>query len=180
MADTYGIVEIVIRARGWHPEMRTLGQLAVFGVMLTFCDQKTGTFTPTNPQVAEATGLHPSSVRRIVKELETVGALTRVGQRSVRTAEGIARGGNIPIWSVPPAPSDAHSGNPHPRPNNTPPAPKQGSTRAPEGAPLKVEKLKEEKESKTDPSPKKLDPQTCRHRAKDEDGYCTACGSQVP
>ncbi len=176
MAETYGIVEIVIRARGWHPEMRTLGQLAVFGVMLTFCDQKIGIFTPTYPQIAQLTGLHPSSVRRIVKELETVGALTRVGRRSVLTAEGIARGGNIPIWSVPPAPLDAHPGDSHARPNHTPPAPKQGSTRASEGAPLKREKLKE---SKTDPSPKKLDHRSCPHRAMDTEGWCTACGTQV-
>ncbi|MEX1037866.1 MAG: hypothetical protein WDZ96_03305 [Acidimicrobiia bacterium] len=100
MSDSYGIVEAQRRCRDWMPLLKTTGQRAVYGAMLAFFSID-GTSTPTNTQLAEVVGMHPSSVRKILGQLETIGALMRVGDRPVMSSAGVARGGRIVIWSIP-------------------------------------------------------------------------------
>ncbi len=175
MAETYGLLEILRRARGWMPKLRTSGQRCVFGALIMFSDHRNGIFTPTYGQIADLTGYHESSVRRITKQIEAIGAIVRVGDRPVATAEGIARGGKVPLRSVPPAPPNARVDQTQRRNFDTPPAPRMSSTRSFGGTPLKVEELSESIFS----SNSKLDPAECDHRPVDEDGYCTKCGSWV-
>ena len=124
-----------------------------------FCNLD-GTFTPTYGQVAELVDMNPNSVRRITRRLWELGALIRVADRPVIN-EGIARGGRIPVWSIPLAPSEARLEDPHSRPKAVPSAPKRAPTRASKGAPLRVEKL---------------NPAGCSHpNPEDPDGYCYDC-----
>ena len=167
MSDSlYGIVEANRRARGWFPELMTIGQRAVYGILLSFCGLD-GQITPTYQQLAQLADMHQSSARRIVKQLETLEAIVRIGDRPVLTSGGIAKGGRIIIWSIPPAPSEAHLANSQARSRAIPSAPKTTSKRALRGAPLKVE------------VEKKLQTDECPHIPIDEDGYCTACSTQV-
>jgi len=152
-------------------QLRNSGQRSVFGALVMFCSQKTGVFTPTYGQVAHLTGFHESSVRRIVKELEEIGAVVRVDERSVLTAEGIARGGKVPIRTIPPAPQAARVGDYESRNTDTPPAPSSTATRSSDGAPLKNEKLTEAVFN----SDSKIPFDECDHRPMDDEGYCTKC-----
>lgn len=166
-ADPYGVIEAQRRFRAWMPTLDTHGQREVYGAVLGYFSID-GTATPTAEQLATLCSMHVQSVRRILRQLIEFGALVEVGRRPVLNREGIARGGSVAIWTIPPAPSGVQVGvsemDSHPRPVAIPPAPKSRPTRAPEGAPLKVEKLKAA---------------NCSHSAMDEDGYCTACGSDV-
>lgn len=143
-----GTVEAAKRARGWMPRLATNGQRLTLASMVLFVDKDLKA-SPTNGQLSKVTSYHSSSVRRILRELEAAGALSQVGSRPVQSADG-AKGGRIIIWSIPPAPSDAHMatrapegahGDSQARPVDTPPAPHEHAKRAPGGAPLRVEEV---------------------------------------
>ena len=123
---TFGVVEAQRRFRYWSPTLATTGQRAVYGAMLAFAGMDS-VITPTYDQLAGTVGMHPSSVRRIVGELEQRGALMRVGDRPVTTGAGVAKGGRIPKWAIPPAPLKAHLESPD---SDSPSAPCDGPKRA--------------------------------------------------
>ena len=180
MADElYGVLEAQRRCREWMPHLKTNGQTAVYGALLTFFSMD-GTATPSYPQIAELVRMHPSSVRKILGQLEELGALMRVGERPRLDSRGIAHGARLVIWSIPTRASEGAGGvDSQARPNAIPSAPKRGSKRALRGAPLKVEKLRGSKEPKTDPSPERNNPKDCSHQATDDEGYCAGCLTQV-
>lgn len=177
MSGLYGVVEGQRRAREWLPHLRTPGQRVVLGVMLAFCGLD-GLIQPTYGQIAELAGYHPSSARKIVGQLERMGALMRAGERPVLDAEGVARGGRVIVWSIPTRASEgAHGNTSQPRRAAIPSAPFNGSKRASRGAPLKVGKLKS-LEHTTGGVAERFEPSQCPHNAKDDEGYCTACWTQ--
>ena len=175
MADTYGIIEALRRTRQWTPLLKTEGQRLVLLALASFCGTD-GQIQPTSRQVADVTGYRSRSVRRIIPQLEDRGAIARIGERPVIDSDGIARGGRIIIWTIPIGPSEDLVGDSQEDSNRIPIGAEPNPNRTLRGTTLKVEKLKEHK---TNPSPEKNDPQTCGHRVVDDDGYCTACASQV-
>jgi hypothetical protein len=50
--ETYGVIEAQRRFRKWMPYLRTLGQRAVYGALLSFFSMD-GAATPTAPQIVE-------------------------------------------------------------------------------------------------------------------------------
>ena len=84
-------------------------------------------------------------VRKILGQLEELGALMRVGERPRLDSGGVAHGGQLIIWSIPKRASEGAGGvGSQARPDAVPSAPKPGAKRASEGAPLKVEVIEEE------------------------------------
>lgn len=151
----------------------------MLGVMMSFCglDER---IQPTYKQVADLAGMHPSSARRIAGQLEDIGALVRIGERPVLSAEGVARGGRVVIWSIPKRASQGagrdigQASTP-----SIPGASHIESRRAAEGATLKVERLKPQREHTTGGVAATYPKETCPHLPIDEDGWCTACLSQI-
>ena len=161
-SDTYGVVEAQIRFRQWMPQLKTTGQRAVYGAMLGYFGID-GRATPTARQLAALTRFTSRSVRRIIVQLEEIGALMRVGERPVVSSDGVARGGRVVIWSIPIGPlEDLVGEEPQEDREPVPIGPRSTPNRTPEGPPLKVEKLKAA---------------DCLHRPIDTEGYCTACGT---
>ncbi len=153
--ETYGVVEAQRRFREWMPYLKTLGQRAVYGALLSFFSID-GTATPTASQLAKLVRMHPASVRKIMRQLEEIGAVVRVGERPNLTAAGVARGGRIPVFSIPKRASEGASGDSQARSEAIPSAPKRVPKRASKGAQLNVEKLNvecqgEEEEKETGP-----------------------------
>lgn len=168
--ETYGVIEAQRRFRAWMPQLTTHGQSSVYGAMLGFFSID-GTATPTVPQLAALVRMHPESVRKILRQLETIGALMRVGDRPVQSADGVARGGRVPVWSIPNQASEGLPGmESQPSREPIPTKPRKHPNQASEGLPLNVERLKEAES---------LDPKTCPHVPVDSDGYCTACKTEV-
>lgn len=141
MSDTYGVIEAQRRFRDWAPELKTLGQRAVYGALLGFFSVD-GTASPTYGQLAQLVGMHPSSVRKIIGQIEEIGAVMRVGDRPILSASGLAHGGRVVIWSFPKRASEGATGESHVRREPVPSAPRDRPKRASEGAPLNVEMLK--------------------------------------
>ena len=176
-SDLYGAFEAMRRARGWMPYLETPGQRAVYGAMLMFCSLD-GRMSPSGPQLAYLTGLKETTVRNKLMELRNLGALVPVGVRSTLNADGIAKGGCIVRYSIPLSP-DGDTGEFPLSSEPVPPSPKRGPTVTPESDTLNSELLKGSKEHKTNPSPSKLNPDTCPHRAVTDDGDCAACGLEA-
>lgn len=177
MSDLYGAFEAMRRARGWMPYLDTPGQRAVYGAMLMFCSID-GRMSPSGPQIAHLTGLKETTVRNKLMELRNLGALVPVGVRSTLNADGIAKGGRIVRYSIPLSP-DSDTGE---FPLSLDPVPlslKRGSTVTPESDTLNNELLKGSNEHKTTPSPPKLSPDMCPHKAVTDEGDCAACGLEA-
>ena len=98
----------------WARQCTTEGQQRVL-MMLVLFTGKMSIAEPTAVQLAQCLGMHPGSVRRILQQLETLGAVTRVGTRPVYTSSGTAHGSKVPQWSISPAPVGATDTGPHPR-----------------------------------------------------------------
>lgn len=159
--ETYGIIEAQRRFREWMPHLSNEGERTVYGALLSYFGMD-GKATPTAAQLASLTDYQSRSVRRILQRLEKAGALMRVGSRPVADSHGLARGGSIPIWTIPSRTLEGPGGDSQQDPNPIPAGPKRTSSRTELGHPLIVEKLK---------------PSDCRHLPIDEEGYCTACGT---
>ena len=155
---TFGIVEAAQRARAWAPLARTEGQRLVLLAVVCFVGRDS-TASPTSAQLAQVTGYQPSSVRRILKQLESLGAIAQVGQRPVYDRDGAGRGGRVAVWQIPPAPLEdtvpllpvSDGGDHHPRPGATPLSPPGLPTVSSEGAPLGVEEVESEVFDKSKP-----------------------------
>ena len=130
LTATWGIVEGAQRARYWMPSLGTEGQRLILACVVLFmgADSTSG---PTSGQLAEVSGFHASSVRRILGQLQERGVIVAVGTRPVYDSNGSGRGGKVTRWSIPPAPSEAtvppapedEAESSHPRPTDVPPAP---------------------------------------------------------
>jgi ferredoxin len=160
--DLYGVLECLRRARTWMP-LLSVGQQRVYTAMLLFCSLD-GVMSPTAPQLAELTGLKDTTIRTRLYELRQKGALVQVGRRPRVDDAGIAHGASIPKYSIPLSPLEVKVDESHYHPEGVPPSPQKRPTLTSGSDTLKVEKLK---------------PSDCRHLAMDEDGYCTACKTQV-
>lgn len=130
LTATWGIVEGAQRARSSMPSLGTEGQRLILACLVLFmgADSTSG---PTSGQLAEVSGFHASSVRRILGQLKESGAIVAVGTRPVADSNGSGRGGKVTRWSIPPAPLEAtvppapegEAEGSHSRPGALPPAP---------------------------------------------------------
>lgn len=174
----YGIVEAARRARSWCPLLETEGQRLVLLTLVAFM-RSDSVADPTSGQLRDVCGYHPSSIRRILGQLEELGAISPTGHRPVYDRDGVGRGGKVTLWMIPPAPSGATVApaplaatvvNSHPRPGARPPAPSSTPTRASEGAPLRTEKLREEESTSSI--------EECDHDfGSGLPGFCSKCGA---
>ncbi len=139
-----------------------------------------GRFSPSSTQLAENTEYNASSIRRIIKRglEEEVGCLVRVGSFPVLNAQGVARGSKIIEYSIPVCPLEATLGDPDRVRDPVPVSPKRGSSVSLRGNTLNSEVLNSDKREVFD-SDKRNDPNECDHAPKDNEGYCTKCGTQV-
>lgn len=143
VTPTWGIVEGAQRARSWMPSLGTEGQRLILACVVLFmgADSTSG---PTIGQLVAVSGFHRRSVRRLLNQLEELGALSLVGTRPVYDSKGVGRGGKVNLWTVPVAPDEAHMGDSQWRPGARPGAPGSAASGAQLGAPLIVDLVDKE------------------------------------
>jgi hypothetical protein len=186
MVDVYGLLKAAPDARGWLPTLSSEGQRLVLAVLTLHVGTEHSVASPSAEDLAKLCGFHPSSVRRILEQLEDGGVVTRVGSRPV-FVNGTAKGGRVPVWAVNTAPSNddpnrasegAYGRGSQARPTSVPSAPYKRPKRASEGAPYEVLKcLKGGGDSRGSPPP--LCP-TCgsvlEYDASKDVNVCPRCG----
>ena len=152
VTPTWGIVEGAQRARDWMPLLGTEGQRLILACVVLFMNADS-TSDPTIDQLVAVSRFHRRSVRRLLKQLEELGALSLAGTRPVHDSKGVGRGGKVNLWSVPPAPNEAHLalapntaqvGNSQVRPGEFPSAPGSAANGAQLGALLSTELTEQE------------------------------------